>query len=143
MLDIVSDDEDSGYTSKNQTESLPTTGSVPDIAAAESSSVCIHVKQWGESDSVIILCSPCSLKTTPKPRKHSISYFNKHTNFLTTCSFLVMYFSSNCTLSALINSALLYSSTLVFIRKYQKHQYRPEGFKKWENAKRFQTRRFG
>lgn len=32
------DDEDSGYTSKNQTESLPTTGSVPDIAAAESSS---------------------------------------------------------------------------------------------------------
>lgn len=53
MLDIVSDDEDSGYTSKNQTESLPTTSSVPDIAAAESSSVCIHVKQWGESDSVI------------------------------------------------------------------------------------------
>lgn len=32
------DDEDSGYTSKNQTESLPTTGSVPDIVAAESSS---------------------------------------------------------------------------------------------------------
>ncbi|XP_056021651.1 uncharacterized protein LOC125650483 [Ostrea edulis] len=48
------DEEDSGYTSKNRTESLPTTGSVPDISAVELSSQSsenhINVKQ-DENDS--------------------------------------------------------------------------------------------
>jgi hypothetical protein len=37
---VLVDDEDSGYTSKNRTESLPTAGSVPDIS--ELSPVCIE-----------------------------------------------------------------------------------------------------
>lgn len=118
MFDIVLDDEDFGYISKNQIESLFTIGLVFDIAVVELFFVCIYVKQWGESDLVIILCSFCLLKKILKLRKYLISYFNKYINFFIICFFFVMYFLLNCILFVLINFVLFYFFILVFIRKY-------------------------
>lgn len=58
---IISDDEDSGY-SRNQTESLPTSGSVPDLSGTETSAVriqCILCDVGYMSGTCIVMILSC------------------------------------------------------------------------------------